>query len=74
MGNAGASAAATRVEVPSVDGVGKTVGGCFCGGVSGNAPGAPTELSSGVLCRRSSVRVVRACPALSRRLVTTASS
>ena len=47
VGNAGASAAAMWVEVPSVDGVGKTVGACFCGGVSGNAPGA--ELGSGVL-------------------------
>ena len=74
VGNAGASAAATRVDVPSVDGVGKVVGACFCGGVSGNAPGAPTELGSGVLCQCSSVRVARACPALSRRLVTTASS
>ena len=73
VGNAGASAAATRVEVPSVDGVGKTVDACFCGGVSGKAPGA--ELGSGVLCRpASSVRDVRTCPVLSRRLVTTASS
>ena len=75
VGNAGASAAATRVEVPSVDGVGKTVGACFCGSVSGNAPGASTELGLGVLCRTaSSVRDVRTCPVLSRRLVTTASS
>ena len=74
MGNAGASAAATRVEVPSVDSVGKTVGVCFCGSVSENAPGAPTELGLGVLCRCSSVRVVRACPALFKRLVTTSSS
>ena len=73
MGNAGASAAATRVDVPSVDGVGKTVGVCFCGGVSGKAPGA--ELGSGVLRRTcSSVRDVRTCPVLSKRLVTTASS
>ena len=73
MGNAGAFAAATRVKVPSVDGVGKTVGACFCGGVSGKAPGA--ELGSGVLRRTvSSVRDVRTCPVLSRRLVTTASS
>ena len=73
VGNAGASAAATRVEVPSVDGVGKTVGADFCGGVSGNAPGA--ELGSGVLRRTcSSVRDVRTCPVLSKRLVTTASS
>ena len=50
MGNAGASAAATRVEVPSVNGVGKTVGACFCGSVSGNVTGgAPSELGSGVL-------------------------
>ena len=75
MGNAGASAAATRIEVPSVDGVGKTVGVCFCGGVSGNAPSASTELGSGVLRQTaSSVRDVRTCPVLSRRLVTTASS
>ena len=73
MGNAGASAAATQVEVPSVDSVGKTVGACLCGGVSGNAPGA--ELGSGVLCRTvSSVRDVRTCPVLSRRLVMTALS
>ena len=73
MGNAGASAAATRVEVPSVNGVGSTVEACFCGGVSGNVPGA--ELGSGVLRRVcSSVRDVRACPVLSKRLVTTASS
>ena len=73
MGNAGASAAVTRVEVPSVDGVGKTVGACFCGGVSGNTPGA--ELGPGVLRRTaSSVRDVRTCPVLSRRLVTVASS
>ena len=75
VGSAGASAAVTWVEVPSVDGVGKTVGACFCGGVSGNAPGASTELGSGVLRRTaSSVRDVRTCPVLSRRLVTTASS
>ena len=73
MGSAGASAAATWVEVPSVDGVGKTVGACFCGSVSGNAPGA--ELGLGVLRQTaSSVRDVRTCPVLSRRLVTTASS
>ena len=47
VGNAGASAAAMWVKVPSVNGVGKTVGACFCGGVSGNASGA--ELGSGVL-------------------------
>ena len=73
MGNAGAAAAATWVEVLSVDGVGKTVGACFCSSVSGNAPGA--ELGSGVLCQTaSSERDVRTCPVLSRRLVTTASS
>ena len=75
MGNAGASAAVTWVEIPSVNGVGKTVGACFCSGVSGNVPGASTELSSGVLHRTTSfVRVVRACSVLSKRLVTTASS
>ena len=55
--------------------MGKTVRACFCSGVSGNVSGgAPTELGSGVLCQCSSVRVVRACPALSKRLVTISSS
>ena len=55
--------------------MGSTVEACFCGGVSGNAPSASVELGSGVLRRTaSSVRDVRTCPVLSRRLVTTASS
>jgi hypothetical protein len=58
-----------------VDGVGKAVVACFGGGVSGNVPGGtPLELGSGVLRQTSSVREVRTCPVLSRRLVTTASS
>lgn len=74
MGNVGAATAVIRVVSLSVTGVGKTVGVCFDGGVSGNVPGgAPTELGSGDFLRTSSVRVARTCPVLSKRLVTTCS-